>query len=319
MRLARHSSDSPLILRVDCIDRPGLIHVITGVLSRHGVNIVTNDEFVDDASGRFFMRTAFVGGKGAREDLRRELEDGLPPGATVTIRGGHRPRVVVLATREHHCLGELLLRHAHGELGATIDAVVSNRDVLRELTDRFGVPFVHVPHEGRSREAHERALLDVLGGYAVDHLVLGSTWPLPRPYEELCPDARHLAELRAGLPATAEELATWFFPEDFLRTRPELRRMFAGARPASARSVRRGETVRTTLERGVADIVAPTLVLAGELDRVVPPSITLSMAGRIRSADAVLLPGVGHVTALQVPQVLAQHILRFLRPEGAQP
>jgi formyltetrahydrofolate deformylase len=172
VRLARHSSDSPLILRVDCIDRPGLIHVITGVLSRHGVNIVTNDEFVDDASGRFFMRTAFVGGKGAREDLRRELEDGLPPGATVTISGGHRPRVVVLATREHHCLGELLLRHAHGELGATIDAVVSNRDVLRELTDRFGVPFVHVPHEGRSREAHERALLDVLGGYAVDHLVL---------------------------------------------------------------------------------------------------------------------------------------------------
>ena len=161
--------------------------------------------------------------------------------------------------------------------------------------------------------------LALLHPRAVDQLVLGSTWPLPRPYEELCPDARHLAELRAGLPATAEELATWFFPEDFLRTRPELRRLFAGERPASARSLRRGETVRTTLERGVADIVAPTLVLAGELDRVVPPSVTLSMAGRIRSSDAVLLPGVGHVTALQAPQVLAQHILRFLRPEGAKP
>jgi formyltetrahydrofolate deformylase len=172
VRLARHPSDSTLILRVDCIDRPGLIHVITGVLSRHGVNIVTNDEFVDEASGRFFMRTAFTGGNGAREDVRRELTNDLPPGATVTISGDRRPRVVVLATREHHCLGELLLRHAHGELGATIDAVISNRDVLRELTDRFGVPFVHVPHEGRSRDAHERALLDVLSGYAVDHLVL---------------------------------------------------------------------------------------------------------------------------------------------------
>ncbi|WP_043112439.1 alpha/beta fold hydrolase, partial [Pseudacidovorax intermedius] len=87
---------------------------------------------------------------------------------------------------------------------------------------------------------------------------------------------------------------------------------------ASARSARRGATVRTTLERGVADIVAPTLVLAGELDRVVPPGVTLSMAGRIRNADTVLLPGVGHVTALQAPQVLAQHIVRFLHPEGAK-
>ena len=100
--------------------------------------------------------------------------------------------------------------------------------------------------------------------------------------------------------------------------RPELRRVFANARPGSPRSARRAATVQTTLERGVADIVAPTLVLAGELDRVVPPSVTLSMAGRIHGADAVLLPGIGHVTAMQAPQVLAHHIVRFLKPEGAK-
>ena len=156
--------------------------------------------------------------------------------------------------------------------------------------------------------------LALLHPRSIDRLVLASTWPLPRPYEELCPDARRLAELRQGLPATAEELATWFFPEDFLRQRPELRRVFANARPASARSARRAATVTTTLDNGVADIVAPTLVLAGELDRVVPPTVTLSMAGRIRGADAVLLPAIGHVTAMQAPEVLAHHILRFLNP-----
>ena len=150
----------------------------------------------------------------------------------------------------------------------------------------------------------------------IDRLVLASTWPLPRPYEELCPDARRLAELRQGLPATAEELAGWFFPEEFLRQRPELRRVFANARPASARSARRAATVATTLDNGVADIVAPTLVLAGELDRVVPPTVTLAMAGRIRGAEAVLLPAIGHVTAMQAPEVLAQHIVRFLKPAG---
>jgi 3-oxoadipate enol-lactonase len=161
--------------------------------------------------------------------------------------------------------------------------------------------------------------LALLHPRSIDRLVLASTWPLPRPYEELCPDARRLAELRQGLPATAEELATWFFPEDFLRQRPELRRVFANARPASARSARRAATVTTTLDNGVADIVAPTLVLAGELDRVVPPTVTLSMAGRIRGADAVLLPAIGHVTAMQAPEVLAHHILRFLNPAGVKP
>jgi len=160
--------------------------------------------------------------------------------------------------------------------------------------------------------------LALLHPRSVDHLVLGSTWPLPRPYEELCPDARRLVELRHGLPGTAEELATWFFPETFLKQRPELRRVFANARPESARSARRAATVQTTLERGVADIVAPTLVVAGELDRVVPPSVTLAMAGRIRGADAVLLPAIGHVTAMQAPEVLAHHIARFLNPEGVK-
>lgn len=151
---------------------------------------------------------------------------------------------------------------------------------------------------------------------SVDRLVLGSTWPLPRPHEELCPDARALAELRRGLPGTAEELATWFFPEAFLQERPELRAIFAQVRPQNARSQRRAATVATTIDSGVADIVAPTLLLAGELDRVVPASVTLAMAGRIRGAEGVLLPGVGHVTALQAPEVVAGHLVRFLKSGG---
>lgn len=158
--------------------------------------------------------------------------------------------------------------------------------------------------------------LAILHPQTVDRLALASTWPLPRLYEELCPDAPRIAQLRRGLPGTAEALATWFFPEQFLEQRPELRGVFANARPESARSTRRAATVASTLDKGVADIVAPTLVLAGELDRVVPPSVTLAMAGRIRGASAVLLPAIGHATALQAPEILAQHLVRFLHPPG---
>jgi formyltetrahydrofolate deformylase len=161
---------SPRVLLVDCPDQRGLIHAITGVLLRHGANILSNDEFVDPEARRFFMRTEFEGV--GPEPLVGELEAVLPPPARVRLaRAGHQ-RIAVLVTTEHHCLGELLLRHAHGELGAAIACVVSNHATLGPLAGRFGVPFHHVPHQGLARAAHEEAIAHALAPYDPDYLVL---------------------------------------------------------------------------------------------------------------------------------------------------
>jgi len=190
---------------------------------------------------------------------------------------------------------------------STLEELASDAHLLVKA---LGFKRMHV--FGSSFGGRVAQALALMHPQSVDRLVLGSTWPLPRPYEELCPDAETLAQLRRQLPGSARELAGWFFPEAFLQTRPELRDVFAHAVPANDRSQRRFATVATSLDSGVADIVAPTLVLAGELDRIVPASVTLAMAGRIRGAEGVLLPGVGHVTALQAPEVVASHLVRFL-------
>jgi formyltetrahydrofolate deformylase len=161
----------PRVLLVDCQDEPGLIHRITGVLLGRGANIVTNAEFVERDAQHFFMRSEFVGPDAAPE-MVRELQAVLPPSAGVRIESPGRHRIVALASAEHHCLAELLVRHAHGELGASLEAVVSNHDALAELTGRFAVPFHHVSHHGLSRPDHEAALLAVLEGYAPDYIVL---------------------------------------------------------------------------------------------------------------------------------------------------
>lgn len=165
-----HIDNEPEVLLVDCPDRTGLIHAVTGVLGRHGANIVTNDEFVERETGRFFMRTEFTGADPAL--LSAEVMSVLPESANVRIGRAGRHRIVVLATLEHHCLGELLLRHAHGELGAAIQAVISNHDVLRPLVERFGIPFHLVSHEGLSRVGHESAVTALIDDYAPDYLVL---------------------------------------------------------------------------------------------------------------------------------------------------
>ena len=53
------------------------------------------------------------------------------------------------------------------------------------------------------------------------------------------------------------------------------------------------------------------LVLAGELDRVVPPALTLALSQAIPGARTVLLPGVGHAAAVQAPDQVAAHIRDF--------
>ena len=159
------------LLLIDCPDEVGLVHKITGVLFRAGFSIVSNHEFVDAASRHFFMRTAFTGDRDSAS-IESELRSLLPERASVRIASTEARGIVVLATREAHCLGDLLLRHAEGDIPARIQAVVSNYDSLRRLAERFDVPFHCVSSTGLDRAEHERSLLEVLAPYAPEYLVL---------------------------------------------------------------------------------------------------------------------------------------------------
>lgn len=159
------------VLSVECVDRPGLVHGITGVLFRHGVNVVGNHEFVDREAGRFFMRTEFDGEMRTAE-ISAELDSLLPPGAVRRLTRLEPKRVVVLASKEHHCLGDILIRNAFGELNARLLAVISNHRLLEPLVAKFGLPFHHLDHTGLTREAHESAMSEAIAAYNPDFLVL---------------------------------------------------------------------------------------------------------------------------------------------------
>ena len=162
------------IVLVDCPDSVGLIHRITGVLGDRRLNIETNQEFVDTATRHFFFRAEVVPADGdvANGELRASLERVLPAAATVRVTAVDRRPIVVCVTREPHCVGELLLLDAVGELPGQIVGVVGNHELLRPLVERFGIPFTHVPHEGLERAAHERALAAAIDAHAPAVVVL---------------------------------------------------------------------------------------------------------------------------------------------------
>jgi formyltetrahydrofolate deformylase len=148
------------VLLINCPDEPGLVFKISQVIYYHKLNIISNGEFVERTFNHFFMRTEFSG-EYNRNDLVVALKAALPAMADISLNSLEKRNICILATKEHHCLGDLLIRHSFGELDANIQYVISNYRNLEEITQKFGVPFIYVPHENKTREEHEAEILSI--------------------------------------------------------------------------------------------------------------------------------------------------------------
>lgn len=190
------------LLLIQCPDERGLIYQITGVLYQHGLNILRNSEFVERDCNVFFMRTEFeLTPEVTAAALLHELRAKLSAAADIRLTDNRKKNIVLLVTKEHHCLSELLVRHAFGELNANILGVISNHEVLGELTRKFDLPFHYLPHEGRSRAAHENEVLALLTDYAPDYVVLAKYMRILSP-EFVAPYANRLINIHHSfLPA----------------------------------------------------------------------------------------------------------------------
>lgn len=160
-----------LTILVNCTDEKGLIYKITRVLYENGLNIVKNKEFVDEDTTRFFMRTE-AEGEADQKVLLEALTAVLPPNSRIAVVPDRKKRLIILATRENHCLGDLLMRNHFNEWNAEIKAVISNYDLLKDFTERFNLPYHHIAAEALSREAHEQLLISAINNYAPDYIVL---------------------------------------------------------------------------------------------------------------------------------------------------
>jgi len=158
-------------LQVKCPDQPGLIYKITKALFDQSVNIISQDEFVDKAEGSFFTRATFEGSIDELK-LKAKLIEALSDAATINIIPKKKKKIVVLATKEHHCLADLLTRNHFNELNADIQAVISNHNHLKELTEKFDVPYHHISTKALTRVQHETKVREQLSQYSFDFIVL---------------------------------------------------------------------------------------------------------------------------------------------------
>lgn len=64
------------------------------------------------------------------------------------------------------------------------------------------------------------------------------------------------------------------------------------------------------------DVRVPTLVLAGEKDRLAPPDLAREIAARIDGARLEIIPGAGHLSNIEAPGMFNTVLLSFLRGVG---
>jgi formyltetrahydrofolate deformylase len=162
-----------LIATLQCADQPGIVHAMTSAVLGCGGNIIENQQFTDEPTNTFVMRTRFETSQGI-DAARKSLNEGLGKfSPTLHIRPTQsKPRALVLVTKESHCLRDLLYLLELGELPIEIPVVVSNHEDLRTLVESHGFTFVHLPVTAATKTAQEQELLALIQQLSIDFVVL---------------------------------------------------------------------------------------------------------------------------------------------------
>jgi formyltetrahydrofolate deformylase len=165
-----------VVLTLSSEDRPGIVAMVAGFLADRGFTIRDSQQFGDEETRLFFMRVR------AGTDLDLDLDHlrgefaasvGESLEASWEIHDPARlHRMLVLVSRQGHCLNDLLHRVRTGSLPAEIVAVVSNHEDFRELVEWHGIPFHHVPVRADDKARAEDELRKLVVAYDADSVIL---------------------------------------------------------------------------------------------------------------------------------------------------
>ena len=164
------------VLLLSCPDQRGVVAAVADFIAQHGGNIVHAEQHTDDVEKVFFQRVEFEldgFGLGRDEILTAFASVSTRYSMTVDLKFTDTlPRVGILASKQSHCLFDLLSRWRSGELPAEIVVVIDNHPDHADLVRHMGVPYVHLPVTAQTKADQERAVLDQLRAHSVDLVVL---------------------------------------------------------------------------------------------------------------------------------------------------
>jgi formyltetrahydrofolate deformylase len=163
-------------LTIACPDRVGIVAAVSGFISEHGGWIQEARQHSDHDSATFFMRHEILA-----NSLSLSLEQFREHFGAIAERfhmdwaisdSAVKKRLVLLVSRQDHCLYDLLYRWRSQDFAFDIPLVISNHEDLRAFVEWHGIPFEHVPVTADSKEAAFRRMLELFHAAGGDTMVL---------------------------------------------------------------------------------------------------------------------------------------------------
>src|SRR5574343_623513 len=137
-------------LSASCPDQVGIIARVSGFIAGNGGWILESSFHADALTGRYFMRIEIKADSlpfllaEFRERFKREVGEPLQMDWRIAD-SAVKKQVVLMVSKQEHCLYDLLARWQSGELNIDIPCVISNHETFRGLVEWHGIPFHHVP------------------------------------------------------------------------------------------------------------------------------------------------------------------------------
>ena len=169
-------SDATVILQMICPDRPGLVSELAGWVAANGGSIRHADHHTDAGAGVFLSRIEWqLQGFGIPRDVLPEAAQALGQrlgGEAQLHFSDEYPRVAIFASKQSHCLQDLLWRVQSRELPMQVPLVIANHPDLEPLCASFEIPFVCVPVSRDTKAEAEQRILELLEQNKVELAVL---------------------------------------------------------------------------------------------------------------------------------------------------
>ena len=163
-------------LVVSCPDRTGIVAKVSNFLATYNGWITEASYHADQKNGWFFMRNEIKASsipfsvddfKIAFQPIAKEFSMDWSISDSDT-----KKRVVLMVSKESHCLADLLHRWHSKELDAEIVAVISNHDDLRRMVEWHDIPYHHVPVDSKDKAPAFAEVNRLVETYQTDLVVL---------------------------------------------------------------------------------------------------------------------------------------------------
>lgn len=161
------------ILTLSCPDKPGIVHTVTGALAKQNLNILDLQQFSDPELNKFFMRVHFGHAdstehlNGPFQDLAKDLKMDYE-----IVPKAHKPKVMILVSKQGHCLNDLLFRTKTSQLNIDTPLIVSNHPDFEPLAKSYDIAFHHLPVTKETKTDQETKILSLVKEHSIDLIVL---------------------------------------------------------------------------------------------------------------------------------------------------